>query len=96
MKVKKGTMDLVSATAFGAPPQPQLKVDSKEWAVHLPPDRIDDKDKGTPDDWVPRHPSILRLTGRHPLNCEPPMNELMKAGFITPVSLHIVKFENFK
>ena len=26
--------------------------------------QIDKRDKGTPDDWVPRHPELIRLTGR--------------------------------
>jgi hypothetical protein len=33
----------------------------------------------------------LRLTGRHPLNCEPPMSDLMASGFITPPSIHYVR-----
>ena len=45
----------------------------------------------TPDDWVPRHPSLVRLTGRHPFNVEPPLPDLMKAGFLTPASLHYVR-----
>eukprot|EP00983_Pelagomonas_calceolata_P057763 1145209-Pelagomonas_calceolata.AAC.2 len=40
---------------------------------------------------IPRDPRILRLTGRHPLNCEPPMHDLMAAGFITPPSIHYVR-----
>lgn len=54
-------------------------------------DEIDARDKGTPDDWVPRHPSLVRLTGRHPFNCEPPISMLLDQGFITPVSLHYVR-----
>eukprot|EP00954_Amorphochlora_amoebiformis_P000066 5291-Amorphochlora_amoeboformis.AAC.1 len=45
---------------------------------------VDGRDKGTPDNWVGRHPSLVRLTGRHPFNCEPPLKDLMDAGFITP------------
>ena len=40
---------------------------------------------------MPRHPSLVRLTGRHPFNCEPPLKDLMGAGFITPSSLHYVR-----
>ena len=46
---------------------------------------------GTPDDWVKRHPTMVRLTGRHPFNCEPPLPELMSHGFITPATLHYVR-----
>lgn len=53
--------------------------------------QIDKKDADTPDNWVPRDSRILRLTGRHPLNCEPPMEHLMSYGFITPPSIHFVR-----
>jgi len=52
---------------------------------------IDKRDEGTPDDWVPRHPDLIRLTGRHPFNVEPPLPTLMEHGFITPASLHYVR-----
>lgn len=48
-------------------------------------------DRGTPDEWVPRDPKLIRLTGSHPFNCEPPVHELFDQGFITPVSLHYVR-----
>merc|ERR1719353_2667384 len=53
--------------------------------------KIDDEDKGTPDDWVPRHPDLIRLTGRHPLNCEPPLTANYEHGFYLPASLHFVR-----
>merc|ERR1719408_964022 len=52
---------------------------------------IDERDVGTPDDWIPRHPDLVRLTGRHPFNVEPPLPTLMQHGFITPASLHYVR-----
>lgn len=52
---------------------------------------IDPKDKGTPDEWVPRHPDMVRLTGRHPFNVEPPLPKLMESGFLTPAALHYVR-----
>lgn len=52
---------------------------------------IDDRDKETPDKWVPRHPDLIRLTGKHPFNCEPPLTALVQNGFITPPSLHYVR-----
>jgi hypothetical protein len=27
-----------------------------------------DLDKGTADEWIPRDPELIRLTGRHPFN----------------------------
>eukprot|EP00975_Prorocentrum_lima_P007845 1681429-Prorocentrum_lima.AAC.1 len=52
---------------------------------------VDGKDKKTPDEWVHRHPSLVRLTGRHPFNCEPPLSELKNGGFLTPPPLHYVR-----
>lgn len=40
-------------------------------------------DAKTPDQWVPRHPSLIRLTGKHPFNCEPPLPECFAEGFIS-------------
>ena len=52
---------------------------------------IDAKDQDTPDQWVPRHKDLVRLTGRHPFNCEAPLKSLYNKGFITPTSLHYVR-----
>lgn len=54
--------------------------DEKVWqyAAEVPIAQVDDRDKGTSDDWVPRHPELVRLTGRHPFNCEPPLSTLME------------------
>lgn len=51
----------------------------------------DHRDVGTPDEWLPRDGRLVRLTGRHPFNVEPPMKELRKTRFITPSSLHYVR-----
>eukprot|EP00210_Caulerpa_lentillifera_P005019 g4793.t1 len=77
--------------SLGAPVEKPLVKTSVDWDLHRPAQSIDSKDIDTPDGWIPRNPSILRLTGRHPLNCEPPMSELHDAGFVTPVSLHLVR-----
>jgi hypothetical protein len=37
-------------------------------------------DKGTPDNHVPRDPRLIRLTGVHPFNVEPPLTALYKEG----------------
>jgi len=55
------------------------------------PTEIDKRDVGTPDEWIPRHPDLVRLTGRHPFNVEPPLPKLMQQGFITPAALHYVR-----
>ena len=51
----------------------------------------DHRDVGTPDEWLPRDGRLVRLTGRHPFNVEPPMSELRKTRFITPSSMHYVR-----
>ncbi|KAF1319037.1 Nitrate reductase [nadph], partial [Globisporangium splendens] len=51
--------------------------------------KIDPRDIGTPDAWISRHPELIRLTGRHPFNCEPPLEHLRT--FITPTAVHYVR-----
>ena len=51
----------------------------------------DYRDKGTPDEWVPRDGRLVRLTGRHPFNVEPPLSVHNKFRFITPSCLHYVR-----
>ena len=34
---------------------------------------------------------MIRLTGRHPFNAEPPLSVLMSAGMITPPAIHFVR-----
>jgi nitrate reductase (NAD(P)H) len=51
----------------------------------------DHRDVKTPDEWLPRDGRLVRLTGRHPFNVEPPMSELRKTRFVTPSSLHYVR-----
>ncbi|KAL0040785.1 hypothetical protein WJX79_005466 [Trebouxia sp. C0005] len=61
------------------------------WGLHETVTEIDSRDAATPDKWVPRHPRLVRLTGRHPFNCEPPLPDLMDRGFITPTALQYVR-----
>lgn len=37
-------------------------------------------DKDTPDGHVPRDPRLIRLTGVHPFNVEPPLTDLFNEG----------------
>ncbi|CAO1621635.1 unnamed protein product [Jaminaea pallidilutea] len=48
-------------------------------------------DAGTPDAWVSRDERMVRLTGKHPYNCEAPLADLWNAGFLTPQSLFYVR-----
>jgi nitrate reductase (NAD(P)H) len=54
-------------------------------------DSPDYRDVGTPDEWLPRDGRLVRLTGRHPFNVEPPLSVLNETRFITPSSLHYVR-----
>lgn len=58
------------------------------WDLQSTPDY---RDKGTPDEWIPRDGRLVRLTGRHPFNVEPPLAIHNKHRFITPSSLHYVR-----
>lgn len=49
------------------------------------------EDLKTPDNHVPRDPRLIRLTGVHPFNVEPPLTELWKEGFLTTKDLHYVR-----
>ncbi|KAE8725037.1 Nitrate reductase [Hibiscus syriacus] len=55
------------------------------------PSILDARDEATADNWIERNTSLVRLTGKHPFNSEPPLNRLMHHGFITPVPLHYVR-----
>ncbi|KAF3324119.1 nitrate reductase [Carex littledalei] len=59
--------------------------------LEVEPSIRDPRDEGTSDSWVERNPSLIRLTGKHPFNSEPPLTRLMHHGFITPVQLHYVR-----
>jgi nitrate reductase (NAD(P)H) len=48
-------------------------------------------DAGTPDAWVPRDERMVRLTGKHPYNCEAPLADLWNAGWLTPQPLFYVR-----
>merc|ERR1719181_1559213 len=72
-----------------------LSTDLWETSLEMPPrqdgDKVDARDADTPDNWIKRHESMVRLTGRHPFNTEPPLKALQDAGWITPPSLHVVR-----
>ncbi|KAK9823153.1 hypothetical protein WJX72_000662 [[Myrmecia] bisecta] len=87
VRLKRGVSIDVSAACSDKPFEPRLVDDP----LHEPADEVDPKDVPTPDNWVPRHKALVRLTGRHPLNCEPPLPLLIEKGAVTPVSLHYVR-----
>ncbi|KAK4186269.1 nitrate reductase [NADH] [Podospora australis] len=52
---------------------------------------IDEQDQFTPDNWLPRCPDLIRLTGNHPMNAEPSVHCLLQGGLITPNEIHYVR-----
>eukprot|EP00951_Prasinocladus_malaysianus_P013925 scaffold105960_cov32-Prasinocladus_malaysianus.AAC.1 len=82
---------VLDAVPTGPEPQKRLQPGDADWPLHIVQEKVDKQDEGTPDAWIPRHPDLVRLTGRHPFNCEPQLKDLMSHGFITPVSLHYVR-----
>ena len=82
------------------PSPPQTEEDrsepSEEIAIPLPPPtkippRVLDIDQKTPDAHVPRDPRLIRLTGVHPFNVEPPLSALFNEGFLTSPELFYVR-----
>lgn len=51
------------------------------------PTQILNVDKGTPDGHVPRDPRLIRLTGVHPFNVEPPLTDLFREGMFVVVNV---------
>ena len=83
------------------PPSPPRTEDndsesSEEVDIPLPPPttiptEILEVDKKTPDAHVPRDPRLIRLTGVHPFNVEPPLSALFNEGFLTSQELFYVR-----
>lgn len=84
-------------TRDGAIKDGKIQLSTHLWgtSLEMPPrqdaKKVDEKDADTPDKWVQRHEAMVRLTGRHPFNSEPPMKLLQEAGWITPPALHVVR-----
>ncbi|KAK0880553.1 hypothetical protein LTR87_005675 [Friedmanniomyces endolithicus] len=55
------------------------------------PTEVLEPDKKTPDNWLPRDPRLIRLTGVHPFNTEPPLSDLYNEGFLTSPDLFYVR-----
>ncbi|CAE6470025.1 unnamed protein product [Rhizoctonia solani] len=56
-----------------------------------PPSLVSAQDAQTPDNWVKRDDRLVRLTGKHPFNCEAKLDDLFAAGFLTPTELFYVR-----
>lgn len=72
------------------------EVDAEDGGIPLPPPSIVpieilELDKNTPDSHVPRGSRLIRLTGAHPFNVEPPLSALLNEGFLTSQELFYVR-----
>lgn len=74
------------------------KSDSKPSPTDFPlppptsePLQVLEPDKKTPDNWLPRDPRLIRLTGVHPFNVEAPLSDLFNEGFLTSPELFYVR-----
>ncbi|KAJ2982070.1 hypothetical protein NQ176_g1630 [Zarea fungicola] len=77
------------------PTPPVEKIASLLKPYALPPQntptQVLPEDLKTPDSHVPRDPRLIRLTGVHPFNVEPPLTDLYDEGFLTSENLHYVR-----
>ncbi|KAI0035446.1 nitrate reductase [Vararia minispora EC-137] len=71
--------------------EPQLPFTFPQLAPNVTPGVVANADTQTPDSWIRRNPELIRLTGKHPFNAEPPLQQLMASGFFTPAHLHFVR-----
>lgn len=85
------TMATITETSVSIfPDQIRLEASSSPELPDIPlpppsknPTQILNVDKGTPDEHVPRDPRLIRLTGVHPFNVEPPLTDLYKEGMLS-------------
>lgn len=91
---RRGAAKMAPLTIAGRPLVPgeePLTKDNDNYDKWQPVTDIDSRDHKGADSWVPRHPDLIRLTGKHPFNSEPPHEDVMKQGWLTPVSMHFVR-----
>lgn len=78
---KNGEITIESIVPSPAEPDVPLPPPSKK------PVDILEVDKITPDSHVPRDPRLIRLTGVHPFNVEPPLTALYNEGMFLFASI---------
>lgn len=90
---RKGSIDGISNSVSTSPSSVTELEDLPQY--HLPPKiflkSVLKEDLKTPDSHVERDSRLIRLTGTHPFNCEPPLSDLYKEGFLTSENLHYVR-----
>ncbi|KIJ15906.1 nitrate reductase [Paxillus involutus ATCC 200175] len=70
---------------------PTLPRSLPQLPLNTTPVDVAEPDRETPDNWVNRNSELVRLTGKHPFNCEARLDTLFDAGFLTPAHLHFVR-----
>ena len=78
-------------SAVVSPVQQQDELDFPLPPPTTVPTQILDADAKTPDSWLPRDSRLIRLTGNHPFNVEPPLSALFDEGFLTSPELFYVR-----
>ena len=76
------------------PRQASLSLPERRYPLPPPsnaPKAILSEDLKTPNKHVPRDPRLIRLTGIHPFNVEPPLSALYDEGFLTSPELFYVR-----
>ena len=91
MGVRQSSDSLLVAGRPLVPGEEPLDSKNKNYQLWKPVSEVDERDMKCADSWVPRHPDLIRLTGKHPFNAEPPHEDVMNAGWLTPVSMHFVR-----
>ena len=85
-------MDFHGCTAVSNGKEAALRLEASNDLPYELVTAIDPKDKGTPDDWIPRHPDLIRLTGRSVLRQGHPKGQQQACGRVlqTPLLAHVV------
>jgi len=87
------------------PPESDKGDDECDYLENIPlplpsvnPIKVLDIDVGTPDAHVPRDPRLIRLTGVHPFNVEPPLSALFDSGMhlAPPIILNVRLTSEFR
>lgn len=90
---RSGSVDTVRDSSPDEPITPSSEVSPGYYP--LPPKatkkQVLKEDLKTPDSHVERDPRLIRLTGVHPFNVEPPLSDLYNDGFLTSEDLHYVR-----
>lgn len=90
-KVHHGAIETDIAGRPLVPGEEQLDEKSANYSAWKPVSAIDQRDAKCADRWIPRNAGLMRLTGKHPFNGEPPHDVVMAEGMLTPVSMHFVR-----